>query len=59
MRQPPSDETQIVCGTNVSEEELKRSKEIFDKVLSEVIMINNDDVMLTKFVHSCCVPEKE
>ena len=40
MHHAPSDETRFVRGTNVSEEEMKRSKGIFDKVLSEVIMID-------------------
>ena len=39
----------IVHGTNISEEELKRSKEIRDKVLSEaIIIIDDDDATLTK-----------
>ena len=39
----------IVHGTNISEEELKRSKEILDKVLSEaIIIIDDDDATLTK-----------
>ena len=55
----PSDETQIICGTNVSEEELKRSKEILGKVLSEVIMVDGDDTTLTKVLDSCGVTEDE
>ena len=54
---PPFDETQIVHGTNVSEEELKKSKEILDKVLSEVKMIDNDDATLTKVSGSYGVTE--
>ena len=63
---PPSDETQIVHGTDVNEEELKRNKRNLDKVLSEVIMIDDDDddyddddVTLTKFLGSCGVTEHE
>ena len=46
---PPSDVTQIICGTNLSEEELKRSKEILDKVLSGVIMVVVMMLLLLKF----------
>ena len=39
----------IVHGTNISEEDLKRSKEVLDKVLSEAIIItDDDDATLTK-----------
>ena len=59
---PPSDETRIVRSTNVSEEELKRSKEILDRVLSETVMIgddddDDDDTILTKVLDSCSVTE--
>ena len=58
----PSDQMQILCSTNASEEELKRSKEILGKVLSEVIMIDeddDDDATLTKVLDSCGVTEDE
>ena len=44
----PSEETSIVHNTNFSEENLNRNKEILDRVLSEVIMIDDDDTTLTK-----------
>ena len=55
---------QIVCSTNASEEELKRSKEILDKVLSNVKMIDDDDdddddATLAKVLDSCGVTEDE
>ena len=43
---------QIVWATVASKEELERSKEIPDKVLSEVIMIDDNDATLTKALDS-------
>ena len=51
-----------ICGTNVKEDELKRSKEILHKVLSEVKMIDDDDdddATLSKVLDSCSVTEDE
>ena len=43
---------QIVWATVAGKEELERSKEIPDKVLSEVIMIDDNDATLTKALDS-------
>ena len=43
---------QIVWATVASKEELERSKEISDKVLSEIIMIDDNDATLTKVLDS-------
>lgn len=53
----PSDETSIVHNTNVSEEKLNRNKEILDRVLSEVIMTDDDDTTLTKVLDNFGVTE--
>ena len=54
---PLSDETRIARGTNVSKEGLKRGKEILDKALSEVIIIDDDDATFNKVLDSCSVTE--
>lgn len=43
--------------TNFSEVELKRSNDILRKVLSEVMMIDDDDATLTNVLSSCGVTE--
>ena len=48
----PPDEMEIVWATVASKEELERSKEISDKVLSEVMMIDDNDATLTKVLDS-------
>ena len=43
---------QIIWATIASKEELERSKEIPDEVLSEVIMTDDNDATLTKNLDS-------
>lgn len=43
--------------TNFSEVELKRSNDILRKVLSEFMMIDDDDATLTNVLSSCGVTE--
>ena len=54
---PPSEETRIMRGNEYSKEEEKDSKKILDKVLGEVIGIDDYDAILAKVLDSCGVTE--
>ena len=56
---PPSEETKIIRGNNYSKDEEKESKEILDKVLGEVIGIDDHETTLAKVLDSCGVSENE
>ena len=56
---PPSNETRIIRGNQYTKEEEKQSKEIVDKVLGEVIGIDDCEATLAKVLDSCGVTENE
>ena len=56
---PPSDQTRIIRQEHYDKEEEKNSKRILDKVLSEVLAINDDEVSLDQVLHSSGVTEDE
>ena len=56
---PPSEETRIIRGNEYSKQQEKESKEILDKVLGEVIGIDDYDATLAKVLDSCGVTEDE
>ena len=56
---PPSEETQIIRGKEFSKSEQKACKEVLDKVLGEVIGIDDHEAILAKVLDSCGVSEDE
>ena len=56
---PPSEETRIMRGKEYSKQQEKESKEILDKVLGEVIGVDDYDATLVKVLDSCGVTEDE
>ena len=56
---PPSEETQIIRGKEFSKSEQKACKEVLDKVLGEVIGIDDHEATLAKVLDSCGVSEDE